>query len=400
MTELKTQLEEIQKEFKQEESRTKEEFNIFNALYNNRDEKLHSRFISYLLSPESRHKMGNSYLKLFIERLSKTYPDLNKFNIDNCTVLPNEDHKTEHEKIDIFIQNHDRTQAIIIENKIYAGDSNYPDKTKPEERIQLIRYYDKVKSKENEIFVLYLTPDRHAPEEIEEIDKRFPVLKIDYPNEIIEWIDKCIEITDEIKTKIDSDYQLLIEMLEQYKSVIHSFTNNLKRAKKLKRLLDENIKDAWQIIKTRDFIFNMDDFKHVKWHTIDEFWRELAKKLRDELKVEISKEIDIKEITKVAHDKKGSTGINFKLDNGQEWYIVNDKINGLSYGEILPNELEREKKWFVISENINFIYFNNEETFKLINVDKRRKRIDEIINTLKSNSHLSGLKSNLNINLS
>jgi len=394
MTELITQLEEIQTEFKQEESRTKN-FNIFNALYNKESERLHSRFISYLLSPESRHKMGSSYLKLFIERLSKTYPDLNKFNIDNCTVLPNEDHKTEHEKIDIFIQNHDRTQAIIIENKIYAGDSNYPDKTKPEERIQLIRYYDKVKSKENEIFVLYLTPDRHAPEEIEEIDKRFPVLKIDYPNEIIEWIDKCIEITDEIKTKIDSDYQLLIEMLEQYKSVIHSFTNNLKRAKKLKRLLDENIKDAWQIIKTRDFIFNMDDFKHVKWHTIDEFWRELAESIIP-LNAKIKDRITFEEISGIVHkNKKKSYGISFILENGDEWYIVNDAINGLTYGKMLEDmsiNRKQDKDWFELSKKIKFTDFSNGETFKLINVDERRKRINEIINTLKANPLLVGFK--------
>lgn len=384
MTEFKTQLEEIQKEFKQEEHRTEKEFNIFNALYNKESERLHSRFISYLLSPKSRHGMGSLYLKLFIERLSKTYPNLEKFNKDDCIVLPDEEGKTEHENIDIFIQNNNKTQAIIIENKIYAGDSNYPDKTKPEERIQLIRYYNKVKSKENEIFVIYLTPDRHDPEEIAEIEERFPVLKIDYHQEIPEWIDKCIEITDN---------GFLKEILCQYKSIVRSFTNNLDRAKELKDLLDEHIDKNFEEIRgEKDDIFEMGDFNHVKWHTIDEFWRELSQKLRDELKVEISKKIDIKEITKVAHDKKGSTGINFKLDNGQEWYIVNDKINGLSYGKILPNELEREKKWFKLSENIKFTDFSNEETFKLINVDERRKRINEIINTLKANPLLVGFK--------
>lgn len=384
MSDFKAQLEEIQKEFKQEEHRTEKEFNIFNALYKKESERLHSRFISYLLSPDSRHGMGSSYLKLFIERLSKTYPNLEKFNIDDCTVIPNENDKIEHEKIDIYIQNN-KSQAIIIENKIYAGDSNDPKKENPAERIQLIRYFKTVEAdkKIKDIFVLYLTPDRHNPEEIEKIEMHFPVLKIDYPNEIIDWIDKCIEITNENKITTDNENQILKEILEQYKSVVRSFTNNLKRAIKLKELLDENIKEAWD--EKKYISEEMDDFKHVKWHTIDEFWRELAQRLIKELKVEISKEINIKDITKVAHDKKGSTGINFKLYNGQEWYIVNDNKNGLSYGKILPDEGEGKKQWVVISENIKFTDFNNEETFMLINTKKREGKIEEIINKLKEN---------------
>lgn len=384
MSDFKAQLEEIQKEFKQEEHRTEKEFNIFNALYKKESERLHSRFISYLLSPDSRHGMGSSYLKLFIERLSKTYPNLEKFNIDDCTVIPNENDKIEHEKIDIYIQNN-KSQAIIIENKIYAGDSNDPKKENPAERIQLIRYFKTVEAdkKIKDIFVLYLTPDRHNPEEIEKIEMHFPVLKIDYPNEIIDWIDKCIEITNENKKTTYNENQILKEILEQYKSVVRSFTNNLKRATKLKELLDENIKEAWD--EKKYISEEMDDFKHVKWHTIDEFWRELAQRLIKELKVEISKEINIKDITKVAHDKKGSTGINFKLYNGQEWYIVDDNKNGLSYGKILPDEGEGKKQWVVISENIKFTDFNNEETFMLINTKKREGKIEEIINKLKEN---------------
>ncbi|MCK9321567.1 MAG: hypothetical protein M0P32_06155, partial [Bacteroidales bacterium] len=201
--------------------------------------------------------------------------------------------------------------------------------------------------------------------------------------EIIVWIDKCIEITNENKITTDNENQILKEILEQYKSVVRSFTNNLKRATKLKELLDENIKEAWD--EKKYISEEMDDFKHVKWHTIDEFWRELAQKLIKELKVEISKEINIKDITKVAHDKKGSTGINFKFYNGQEWYIVNDNINGISFGKILPDEGEEEKKWYFISENIKFTDFSNEETFMLINAEKREDKIKEIINRLKEN---------------
>ncbi|MFV0502088.1 MAG: hypothetical protein ACK5MH_10915, partial [Bacteroidales bacterium] len=127
----------------------------------------------------------------------------------------------------------------------------------------------------------------------------------------------------------------------------------------------------------------MGDFRHVKWLTINDFWVELAETLRNELKVEICKENDIEEITKVAHKENGSTGINFKLENGEEWYIVNDNINGLTFGKILPEK--EEKQWYDISRNIKFTDFSNEDTFMLINAEKREDKIKEIINRLKEN---------------
>lgn len=383
MTEFKTKLEEIQAEFKQEEHRTEKEFNIFNALYDKDKERFHSRFISYLLSPNSRHGAGNEFLKAFIQVISEHEhgEKLNTFDFNESIVKPNEKDKREYKDIDILIENRSKNQAIVIENKIYAKDSNHNNKPQGQQ-IQLNRY---CKELENEgvtdIITIYLTLDRHSPERENKIN--YHPIKIDYHREIPNWIEKCIEITDNL---------ILKEILEQYKSVISSITNNLDRVEKLKKLIDENIKEA---LNEREYIINkIDDFKHVQWHTIDEFWRELAVSLIDKLNVEIIKENDIKEITKVAHKGKGSTGINFKLDNGEEWYIVNNDKEGLTYGKILEDmSIKRKegKDWFKLSENIKFTDFSNEETFKLINAKERGNKIDEIINTLKANPLLAGL---------
>ena len=50
-----------------DQQREKDRFNIISALHKERDEVyLHSRMISYLLSPISGHGMENLYLKLFV----------------------------------------------------------------------------------------------------------------------------------------------------------------------------------------------------------------------------------------------------------------------------------------------------------------------------------------------
>ena len=319
--------------------------------------------------------MGYKFLKSFIEVLSEHGhgEKLNKFDLSNCEVIPNEKNKVEYKKIDILIKNAYK-QAIVIENKIYARDSNHENKSQ-EQQIQLNRYC-KVLEEDGitDIITIYLTLDRHNPEREDEI--KYHPIKIDYHREIPKWLDKCIEIAD--------NCFLLKNILLQYKSVILTLTNNLDRVEELKGLIDENINEDFENTwKQKDYIYSMDDFKHVKWHTIEEFWRELAQKLIKELKVEISKEIDIKDITKVVHDKKGSTGINFRLDNGEEWYIVNDNKNGLSYG--INKKDKKDDDWDYINKNINFTNFNNEETFMLINAKERGNKINEIINMLKAN---------------
>ncbi len=401
MTELKATLEQIQEEFKQEEYRIEKEFNIFNALYRKDNERFHSRFISYLLSPESRHGMKNKFLNAFIEVLPEQGDSdiLNKFDFSNCIVRPNEEDKEEHEKIDILISNDN--QAIVIENKIYANPSyHYVDGKRQH---QIDTYCQKMKEgtknergEEGEegrkdVFAIYLALNKRNPKE-EGIEHR-PIIVIDYQEEITHWIEKCIKITKESSVE-DKDKYLLAKILEEYKSVIKSLTSNLPRVKKIKDILDidENIKKVWVVKDIRDFMFNMGDFSHIKWITINSFWIELAQQLRNKLQVEISKEINIKDITKVAHDKKGSTGINFILRNGEEWYIVNDKTNGFSYGKIFEDKRKKRKKgedWFMLPENINFIDFNNEETFKLISIKHREKLINDIIIVLKKKFNIS-----------
>jgi hypothetical protein len=166
----------------------KEQFNIFTALHKERDEvKLHSRFISVLLSPASTHRKKDIFLKHFLQIVG-----ISDFDTSSSSVYPTEYGKSEYHEIDILVRNN--TQAIIIENKIDAGDSNHEDRGQLEGYFNLINN-DGI-SKEN-IRVFYLTLDRHDPsaeslgkyESLENINGA----TIDYEREIQDWLNLCLK---------------------------------------------------------------------------------------------------------------------------------------------------------------------------------------------------------------
>ncbi|MBL1411093.1 PD-(D/E)XK nuclease family protein [Sphingobacterium sp. C459-1T] len=91
------------------------EYNIFSVLHREDDEtRLHSRFLAFLLDPKESHNIGDMFFKLFLEQVLNIYFDYTNYEV-----------KKEFQFIDILI--HNDSDAVIIENKIYAGDSNHKD---------------------------------------------------------------------------------------------------------------------------------------------------------------------------------------------------------------------------------------------------------------------------------
>ena len=197
------------------------EFNIFTALHTPTDEKrLHSRFISYLLS-ESNHGMKEKFLELFLTLKSSENPEnlfdeefLNDFINDKVKVLPNEETKSEYENIDILIWD-EQSKAIIIENKIFAGDSNHvvkeeemPDLEKfvdvkvGDEIPQLAWYFFKLQKKLNlnneetrkNIKLVYLKLSKQKPSYSEFFEnQKIPYHCIEYRTEIRNWLEDCMK---------------------------------------------------------------------------------------------------------------------------------------------------------------------------------------------------------------
>jgi len=347
-------------------------FNIFTALHNERDEKrLHSRFIAYLLSPQSKHGMGSEFLKLFVNNLPKLE---NNFIVDdNCKVYPNEQDKSEKNFIDILIINEVRKQAIIIENKLYARDSDHKDKEKGFQ-IQIEGYYNNIKNKYKDTFVIYLTIEGREPEQFDKIESHVKekIKLISYKKEIHEWLEKC-----EGEIKNDNMFR---EIIGQYKDVIEKITNfgvtPKKNDKSIEKLL-KTIGDNWEIAFERKNAFKLNDFKHVKWHTVFDFWKELEAEL--EIRgYEIDKPISEDEITNFFKNSRtlGAMGIGFHKEKTDKLYIVCDG-KGFTYGNL------DTKRWDRFSNDrlkeIEFSKFEKEGTFKMINQTNRKDIINEIL---------------------
>ena len=205
----------------------KHDYNIFTLFHYFSDEvNLHSNFIASLLDPNGDHYKNDLFLKLFLEMCG-----IDDFSIDTsrATVFK------EFKHIDIYIS--DGKKHIILENKVYAKDQ-------PTQIARYIKTIKKEGAEDEDIYVLYLHPDRELPKEnslggyklnqdntkLEKDGSSINFKVISYGKEILEWIDKC---KNEVSNLTDlnvflSQYKDVIEMIyDRYKRIDEMETANL-----------------------------------------------------------------------------------------------------------------------------------------------------------------------------
>ncbi|MBO4581022.1 MAG: PD-(D/E)XK nuclease family protein [Bacteroidales bacterium] len=126
---------------KEEARRRGEKYNIFSVLGLETNEvRTHSAFLASLLNPNGNHGVGNAFLDAFVNAMH-----YEKLQLNTMESSVNVEYDTGNGRIDILISDNNK-KAIIIENKIYAGDQ-------PE---QLKRYYNYAKSEfTNDFRLLY-----------------------------------------------------------------------------------------------------------------------------------------------------------------------------------------------------------------------------------------------------
>ena len=170
-------------------------FNLFSVLRSSSDEvRLHSRFLAFLLDPKATHNQGAVLLNLLLKRLG-----IQNFDSENAIV------EVEYQNIDILVRNHFQ-QAVIIENKIYAGDQDE----------QLWRYHQRLQAEGyGEIWTTYLTLDGSEPSE--QSRKSLPVVLLSYEAEIIAWLKDCIPLVAREPGVRESVFQY-IELLQKLTS--------------------------------------------------------------------------------------------------------------------------------------------------------------------------------------
>ena len=232
-------------------------FNVFNTIGLWSEEvRLHSAFIAELLNPKGSHGLGGLFLKAFLEELD--LPD-DYINVQRCSQNIVERvigpvTETKGGRIDIIIEDGDH--AIIIENKIYAGDQYH----------QLLRYHNYGKKKfPNGYKLIYLTLDGHEAESCSVGKEDYET--ISYENDIIEWLEKCCAIAE--------GKPLVQSVIKQYCDLIKQITNSDMDTKYKEKLMSvmlapENINAVSEVIKLQDEWICAIYEKYI-WNPLEEY---------------------------------------------------------------------------------------------------------------------------------
>lgn len=380
----------------------KEHFNIFTTLRDQSEEvTLHSRFLSSILDPHGLHGMGHLPLDLFLNVL-----DSKLTFTDAVFVIPNHENWTEYHEIDILIRDNTNRSAIIVENKIFASDSNHEDRGQLEGYYQLIQ---KEGIPAENIEVYYLTLDRHEPSEEslntngmspDLLDK---VRCIDYATEIKSWM---AEVAKEAYNK-----PFVRESVNQYINLISDMTGDVEVKERLD-LLALIGKNEDNLNSTRLLLEN---YKHVCWHALDYFNNEFIAAL-EKAKLKVVESPSTDDITNLIHGGPKQRNISFYYafeDNeGLVWQLRSENdVNGFYIGvskELNPSmskDIKAKCKdyakskgyecennwifWFYVSNSYScpLLYlwdfaYPNTYTFDLMSPAKRKQIIDSYIKVI------------------
>lgn len=232
----------IIEEEKREELRKGEKFNIFSILRMEfKENDTHSAFLGELLNPSGSHLKGSLFLELFLEEIEAKYLDTNSAQVilekSIGPVIINEGTplKSSGGRIDIYLEDSNRN-SISIENKLNA----------PEQRFQVVRYYNFNRSK-NKVYYLTIsgaTPSSYSTHNLIASEDYY---EISYSHHIINWLEKCIMKLPDASILRGSIRQYLIllqkitgKMDSTYKDkLIHSILSNFETAENIVLNLDE-----------------------------------------------------------------------------------------------------------------------------------------------------------------
>lgn len=199
-------------------------FNVFSALNMCSDEvRLHSRLLATLLNPKANHGLENEFLKSFLIALGlpEDYITYCKEQIVERPI--GEVTETTGGRIDIILE--DRGHAVIIENKIYAGDQ--PN--------QLLRYHNYgVKTfGKNNFKLVYLTLYGSDPSASSLGGAHFIFIKLSYAQDILKLLEKLV------KTQPQKPVHSTVE---DYITIIKQLTHQDMDTKYQQSIIEEAIK--------------------------------------------------------------------------------------------------------------------------------------------------------------
>ena len=199
-------------------------FNVFSALNMCSDEvRLHSRLLATLLNPKANHGLENEFLKSFLTALGLPEDYITHCKEQIVERLIGEVTETNGGRIDIILE--DREHAVIIENKIYAGDQ--PN--------QLLRYHNYgVKTfGENNFKLVYLTLYGSDPSPYSLGGEHFEFIKLSYEQNILKLLEKLVKTLPQ---------KPVHSTVEDYITIIKQLTHQDMDTKYQQSIIEEAIK--------------------------------------------------------------------------------------------------------------------------------------------------------------
>ena len=381
-----------------------EAFNVFRTLRKESDEvQLHSRFIASLLDPSRDNPLGlgDRPLELFLEQIGS------QFHVGPNTRLtpgwrPYD--WSEDKEIDILIEDKKEGFAIIVENKIYASDSNHPDRGQLEGYHRYITGKDSDKRDktymDNQVEVYYLTLDGHKPSTeslgtkekgyLHVSDKPEPrsVKLIQYRNEICRWLNELLSLNEV------SNRPYVTSAIEQYRNLVSELAGDIELHRKLAHLACQYPEEAWQMMQSSDENnLLVQKKKDVFWHGLVDFLNELESAL-----VNVGFEIEprttplYEAVTNLIFGNSKSDEIYFRIldkrgfvwtlqSNGHEkgrFFLGIDKeTNHIQLDSTL--RINEDNGWFCHIDLTPELYLadmlTNKETFECIMIPNRRAEV-------------------------
>ena len=276
-------------------------FNLFRIFGVDHYENTHSAIIAELLNPNGTHGLKQKFLVSFADCLN-----INKridLDFEKCTVIT--EFQINNGRLDILIRDTNK-KAIIIENKIYAGD----------QWEQLKRYDDFAKNEysEDNYLLLYLTLSGN--EASFQSAQNVTYHQISYSIEIINWLEKCVEIA--------ARFPIVRESIIQYVNHLKKLTNQdmeTKNKEEIVKLLTkpENIEAAFIISQ---------NMTSIKEKIVNEHFNKDLEKIASELNLVLSQPLK----TNVIY-----SGFGFEVPNWKYFkiYFEFDGSNYIKLGYML-----------------------------------------------------------------
>lgn len=344
---------EQQKNYHDERVKNGDYFNVFNVLgLSSNETRTHSAFLAELLNPYGSHGMGDLFLKKFL-----LYVHIEDLNLEtkNAYVeversIGEIDEDKEHGgRIDLIVESA-AGKGIIIENKIYAVDQ-------PK---QLVRYHNYAEVTYSDYRLLYLSLDKGEASVDSTKGNNVQLisgedyLSITYRNEILKWLNDCLEELPKDKVV----YIILKQYIELLKQLTYQMEENNIVLEVLKK--EENWACTLEVLK------NADSWKEEVWKS---FYDEFIKKAEhfnwiiesyDLFDICVKKHKDAEYIVHVTYESSGAyVGINgYKesvpqqslpgLDKPNNWWPFGWKWLEKGYREVRPiYDLDSMESFFI-----------------------------------------------------